>query len=68
MNKPDNFVDNPGLMPYGTNIGAPSIKPDNIENWKNSKIIKVNKEFLNRYESLKKQYANEYCNHSSQRW
>ena len=56
MNKPDNFVDNPGLMPYGTNIGAPSIKPDNIENWKNSKIIKVNKEFLNRYESLKKQY------------
>ena len=56
MNKPDNFVDNPGLMPYGTNIGAPSIKPDNIENWKNSKIIKVNKEFLNRYEFLKKQY------------
>jgi hypothetical protein len=56
MKKPDNFVDNPGLMPYGTNIGAPSIKPDNIENWKNSKIIKVNKEFLNRYESLKKQY------------
>ncbi len=54
--KPDNVVDNPGLLPYGSNIGAPSIKPDNIESWKNTKIIKVNKEFNNRYESLKKQY------------
>ena len=43
-------------MPYGTDLGAPSIRPENIENWKNSKIIKVNKEFSNRYEFLKKQY------------
>ena len=34
----------------------PSIKIENIEGWKNSKVIKVNKEFNNRYESLKKQY------------
>ena len=54
--KPDNYVDNPGIMPYGTDLGAPSIRPENIENWKNSKIIKVNKEFSNRYEFLKKQY------------
>ena len=47
---------NPGLLPYGSNVGAPSIKVDNIESWKNSKVIKVNKEFNNRYESLKKQY------------
>jgi hypothetical protein len=54
--KPDNVADNPGLLPYGSNVGAPSIKVDNIESWKNSKVIKVNKEFNNRYESLKKQY------------
>jgi len=54
--KPDNYVENPGIMPYGTDLGAPSIRPENIENWKNSKIIKVNKEFSNRYEFLKKQY------------
>jgi len=30
--KPDNVADSPGLMPYGTNIGAPSIKPD--DEWK----------------------------------
>ena len=49
--KPDNVADNPGLLPYGSNIGAPVIRPDDVENWKNSKIIKVNKEFSNRYES-----------------
>ena len=54
--KPKNVADNPGLLPYGSNVGAPSIKVDNIESWKNSKVIKVNKEFNNRYESLKKQY------------
>ena len=32
--KPDNFVDNPGLLPYGSNIGAPAIQVSNIENWK----------------------------------
>lgn len=55
-NKPDNVADNPGLLPYGSNVGAPSIKVENIESWKNSKVIKVNKEFNNRYELLKKQY------------
>lgn len=54
--KPDNVADNPGLLPYGSNVGAPSIKIENIEGWKNPKVIKVNKEFNNRYESLKKQY------------
>ena len=31
MRKPDNVADNPGLLPYGSNIGAPSIKIDNID-------------------------------------
>ena len=35
--KPDNYVENPGIMPYGTDLGAPSIRPENIENWKMKK-------------------------------
>lgn len=54
--KPDNYVENPGIMPYGTDLGAPVIKPDDVESWKNSKIVKVNKEFSNRYETLVKEY------------
>ena len=28
--KPDQIVDNPGIMPYTTNVGAPAIQKDNI--------------------------------------
>lgn len=56
MKKPDNVVDNPGLLPYGSNIGAPSIKIDNIDGWKKSNVFKVNKELNTRFEELKKEY------------
>ena len=56
MKKPDNVADNPGLLPYGSNIGAPSIKIDNIDGWKKSNVFKVNKELNTRFEELKKEY------------
>lgn len=56
MKKPDNVADNPGLLPYGSNIGAPSIKIDNIDSWKTSNVIKVNKELKSRFEELKENY------------
>ena len=56
--KPDNMVDFPGLMPYGTNIGAPSIKPDDIATWKRSSVEKVNRGFMTKFEELKKEYEN----------
>ena len=31
MEKPDNVSDNPGLLPYGSNVGAPAIQVLNIE-------------------------------------
>ena len=46
-NKPDNVCDNPNLVPYGTNVGAPAIKVDDISNWKVTKVNKVNKNFDN---------------------
>ena len=56
MRKPDNVADNPGLLPYGSNIGAPSIIVDNIDGWKKSNVLKVNKELNIRFEELKTQY------------
>lgn len=56
MKKPDNVADNPNLLPYGSNIGAPSIKVDNIEGWKTANIQKVNKELNSKFEELKEEY------------
>tara|TARA_R110000868_G_scaffold286350_1_gene546817 strand:+ start:503 stop:874 length:372 start_codon:yes stop_codon:yes gene_type:complete len=58
MKKPDNVADNPGLLPYGSNVGAPSIRVDDIQSWKLSKVHKVNKEFEDRFNVLKSEYAN----------
>jgi len=54
--KPDNFVDNPGLLPYGSNIGSPAIQVSNIEHWKEPRILNVNKQFEDKFEELKKEY------------
>lgn len=54
--KPDQVVDNPGIMPYTTNVGAPAIQKDNIDLWKQQSISKVNHQFKTRYEELKQQY------------
>ena len=35
--KPDMFAENKAIMPYGDNIGAPSIKPTNIAAYKQEK-------------------------------
>ena len=54
--KPDQIVDNPGIMPYTTNVGAPAIQKEDIEVWKQRSVIKVNHQFKTRFEELKNQY------------
>ena len=54
--KPDQVVDNPGIMPYTTNVGAPAIRKDDVDLWKQSGVAKVNHQFKTRFEELKKQY------------
>lgn len=54
--KPDNVADNPGLLPYASNIGAPAIRTENIQSWKEPRIINVNKQFNERFNNLKKEY------------
>ena len=51
-NKPDNVADNPGLLPYASNVGAPSIKVSNIEHWKEPRIINLNQQFENKFLEL----------------
>jgi len=54
--KPDQVVDNPGIMPYTTNVGAPAIRKDDVDIWKQRSVTKVNHQFKTRFEELKKQY------------
>ena len=54
--KPDQVVDNPGIMPYTTNVGAPAIRKEDIELWKQRSVVKVNHQLKTRFEELKKQY------------
>jgi len=54
--KPDNVVDNPNILPYGSNVGAPSIIVDNIDAWKQIRVNKVNKQFQSKFDELKTEY------------
>ena len=54
--KPDNVSDNPGILPYGSNVGAPAIIQDNIDEWKLIKVNKVNKQFESKFLEIKKDY------------
>ncbi len=40
--KPDMFAENKSVMPYGDNVGAPAIRPDDVDTWKNEKVTKTN--------------------------
>ena len=46
----------PNILPYGSNVGAPSIKPTDISSWKNKKVITTNHYFSSRYDEIKKDY------------
>jgi len=60
--KPDNIVFseengyNANLLPYGTTVGAPAIKTDDVVAWKTRGIHQVNKEFEGKFNELKEDY------------
>ena len=54
--KPDNVADNPAILPYGSNVGAPAIQPTNISSWKNQRTSSVNKYFGARHDEIKEEY------------
>ena len=62
MKKPDQIVHNEkegynaNLLPYATNVGAPAIRPDNIDDWKLRGVNKVNKQIETKFNELKEEY------------
>jgi hypothetical protein len=54
--KPDNVADNPNILPYGSNVGAPSIIVDNVDSWKQTRVNKVNKQFQSKFDELRLEY------------
>ena len=54
--KPDNVADKPNLLPYGSNISAPSIKPDDVSLWRSEKILKTNQYFETKFNEIKDDY------------
>lgn len=56
MKKPDNVADNPGLLPYGSNVGAPAIRTEDIDGWKQRGVNKVNRQLSTKFEELKEEY------------
>ena len=56
MSRDDNVAKKPNLLPYGSNVGAPSIKPTDISSWKDEKVVTTNHYFSSRYDEIKKDY------------
>jgi len=56
MKKSDNVADNPGLLPYASNVGAPAIIVDDIKHWRQTRVANVNKQFLSKFDELKQEY------------
>ena len=54
--KPDQVADNPNILPYASNVGAPVIKPTDLTSFKQEKILKTNNYFKSKYEEIKKEY------------
>ena len=59
MKKPDSVADNPALLPYASNVGAPAIRPDNVDVWKQRSIHKVNKQLSTKFEELEIELSKE---------
>ena len=59
---PDNIVYdekggfNANILPYGSNVGAPAIKVEDIAIWKGVSVNKVNKQFSAKFNELKEEY------------
>ena len=60
--KPDSIVYsetegyNAHILPYGTSVGAPAIRIDDLVSWKSRGISAVNKQFESKFNELKAQY------------
>ena len=54
--KPDNVAENAALLPYGTNVGAPVIKIEDVSLWKSRGVVSVNNQLATKFNELKEEY------------
>ncbi|MEZ5007022.1 MAG: DUF2452 domain-containing protein [Chitinophagales bacterium] len=47
---------NANILPYATNVGAPSIQIEDISNWKKININKINHQFKAKYQQIQEEY------------
>jgi hypothetical protein len=45
-----------GQLTYGSNLGAPAIKLEDVDGWKQNQASEVNKHFNTKYEELKNEF------------
>jgi hypothetical protein len=43
-------------LTYGSNVGAPAIKLEDVKGWKNTHALVANKQFKSRYDELKEEF------------
>jgi|SRR6056300_381666 hypothetical protein len=59
---PDNIVwneeegFNASKLPYASNVGAPSIKMDDVGGWKSRQVVNVNHQIKTKFEELREEY------------
>ena len=46
------------ILPYASNVGAPVIKPENIDSWRQRGVNKVNHHLETKFLELKEEYLN----------
>lgn len=46
-----------GQLTYGSNLGAPAIRIDDVKGWKQNQVSQVNKHFGTRFEELKEEFS-----------
>ncbi len=60
--RPDQIVFNDeqgyyaNVLPYGTSVGGPVIRVDDVVSWKSRGIDNVNKEFASKFQEIREQY------------
>jgi len=52
----ENIAENPGLLPYGSNVSAPAIIIEDISSWKTRGVQKVNNQLKTKFFELKDEY------------
>ena len=57
MKKPDNVVDNPGLMEYGTNLSAPAITLPDVKGYKSGEGARARQKLKAKLDELQAEYV-----------